>query len=183
MTNRRHVSQRALKDAGTHAPRRSGRKSGVPSPSNRISADKSRLAAIVEFSRDAIISWTLDGMLDTWNQGAKVLYGYSSSEAIGKPVAMLIPAHLAGDETAITEKVRRGESVDDYETQRVARNGKLVDIMLTASPIKDARGALVGVAAVGRDIRERKRGEDERRQLVHQLRERIKELTAIYGVA
>ncbi len=125
----------------------------------------------------------MDGILDTWNQGAKQLYGYSSSEAIGRPVAMLIPAHLAGDETAITEKVRRGESVDDYETQRVARNGKLVDITLTASPIRDARGALIGVAAVGRDIRERKRAEIKRRQLVHELRERIKELTAIYGVA
>jgi len=180
--SRRPISQRPQAHLGAGASRRIGRQSSALLPDG-VSADKSRLAAIVESSSDAIISWTPDGILDTWNQGAKRLYGYSAAEVIGRPVSILIPPHLAGDEAAIMKKVRRGQCVDHYETQRLARDGRLVDISLTASPIKDARGALIGVAAVGRDIRERKRSEIERGQLVHQLRERIKELTAIYGVA
>jgi len=96
---------------------------------------------------------------------------------------MLIPAHQAGEEATILEKVRRGEGVDHYETQRLAKDGRLVDIALTVSPIKNARGTVFGVSAVGHDIRHRKRAESERSRLVHQLGERVKELTAMYGVA
>ncbi|HEX5221837.1 MAG TPA: PAS domain S-box protein [Verrucomicrobiae bacterium] len=147
------------------------------------SADKSRLAAIVESSNDAIISYTQKGVIDSWNRGAERLYGYSAPEAIGKSVTMLIPSHQAGEEAKILRKVRRGEGVDHYETQRLAKDGRLVDIALTVSPIRDARGAIVGVSAVGHDIANRKRAESERARLVHQLSERVKELTVMYSVA
>jgi PAS domain S-box-containing protein len=148
------------------------------------SADyKSRLAAIVEPSNNAIISYTLDGVLDSWNHGAERLYGYTASEAIGQPIALLIPAHQAGEASRIIEKVRQGLSVNHYETQRLGKDGRLVDISLTVSPIKNTQGGIVGVSAVGHDIRDRKRIEAERNHLMQQLRERIKELTVMYSVA
>src|SRR5207237_5015787 len=98
------------------------------------------LAAIVQSSSDGIISWGLDLVIESWNEGAERLYGYSAAEAIGRPISMLIPPHLAGEEARILEKVRRGEPVSHYETERLAKDGKLVDISLTVSPIKDPLG-------------------------------------------
>ncbi|HWQ93810.1 MAG TPA: PAS domain S-box protein, partial [Clostridia bacterium] len=146
-------------------------------------ADRSRLAAIVESSNDAIISYSQKGIIDSWNHGAERLYGYSAEEAIGKSLAVLIPAHQAGEEAKILQKVRRGQGFGHYETQRLSKDGRLVDITLTISPIKDERGTLVGVSAVGHDIGDRKRAECERDRLVQQLRERLKELTVMYSVA
>lgn len=183
MTSQKTVSQRRHRASGTQAGRRSGGRSIDTSKHISSSADKSRLAAIVESSNDAIISYTQKGIIDSWNQGAERLYGYSAAEAIGKSVTMLIPSHQAGEETKIFQKVRRGEGVDHYETQRLAKDGRLVDIALTVSPIKDAHGALVGVSAVGHDIADRKRAESERGRLVRQLSERVKELTVMYRVA
>ncbi|MEO6874227.1 MAG: PAS domain-containing sensor histidine kinase [Opitutaceae bacterium] len=147
------------------------------------SSDKSRLAAIVGFSNDAIISWKQNGILDSWNQGAERLYGYSSAEALGQPITFLIPPHLAGQEAAIREKAWLGKRGDIYETQRLTKEGELVDVLLTVSPIKDTRGVTVGLSAIGHDIRIRKRAEAERSRVVHQLDERVKELTVMYGVA
>jgi PAS domain S-box-containing protein len=147
------------------------------------SADKSRLAALVESSNDAIISYTTKGILDSWNKGAERLYGYSAAEVIGRSVTMLIPSHQAGEEAKILNKGRSGEGVDHYETQRLTKDGRLVDIALTVSPIKNAHGALIGVSAVGHDIADRKRVETERGRLVRQLSERVKELTLMYRVA
>jgi PAS domain S-box-containing protein len=183
MTSQKTIRQRRHRASGTHAARRSGGRSIDTSKHVGSSADKSRLAAIVESSNDAIISYTREGILDSWNHGAERLYGYSAAEVIGKSVTMLIPAHQAGEEAKILRKVRRGEGVDHYETQRLAKNGRLVDIALTVSPIKDARGTLIGVSAVGHDIRNRKRAEAERGRLVQQLSERVKELTVMYCVA
>ena len=141
------------------------------------------LAAIVQSSSDAIISWGLDLVIESWNEGAERLYGYSPTEAVGQPIGMLIPPHRAGEEARIMEKVRRGERVNHYETERLAKDGKLVDISLTVSPIKDPLGNLVGASVVGRSISDRKRSEAERSRLAHLLGERKKELAAMYGVA
>ncbi len=176
MTSQRRVSQRP-------ASRRSGPRSADATQDGSSDADKSRLAAIVKSSNDAIISYTKEGILDSWNRGAERLYGYSATEAIGQPVTMLIPPHQSGEELSILKKVQRGEGVDHYETQRLAKGGRLVDVSLTISPIKDARGRFVGVSAVGHDIRDRKRAEAERDRLMRRLRERIKELTAMYRLA
>src|ERR1041385_231719 len=183
MTSRRTVSRRRHAGSGPPASRRSGLRSIDASQHVRTSTDISRLAAVVESSNDAIISYTQKGILDSWNRGAERLYGYSATEAIGQPITMLIPPHQAGEESSILKKVQRGEGVDHYETQRLAKGGRLVDVSLTISPIKDARGRFVGVSAVGHDIRDRKRAEAERSLLMRRLRERIKELTAMYQVA
>jgi PAS domain S-box-containing protein len=119
----------------------------------------------------------------SWNRGAQRLYGYSAAEAIGQPLSILIPRHRAGEEARILEKVRRGGLVDHYETERVVKDGKMVSISLTVSPIKGPRGRLIGMSVVGRDITERKRGEAERSRLSQLLDERNKELATMYGVA
>src|ERR1051326_8365328 len=119
------------------------------------------LAAIVQSSSDAIISWGQDLVIESWNEGAERLYGYSAAEALGQPISLLIPPHRAGEEAGILEKVRRGEAVSHYETERLAKDGKLVDISLTVSPIKDALGNLVGASVVGGSISDRKRREAE----------------------
>lgn len=183
MMNRKTILPRRHRTSGTQVARHSGGR--LLNTSQRVSgsADKSRLAAIVESSNDAIISYTTKGVLDSWNKGAQRLYGYSATEAIGKSVTMLIPLHQAGEEAKIFQKVRSGEGVNHYETQRLTKDGRLVDIALTVSPIKNAHGALVGVSAVGHDIADRKRAESERGRLVRQLSERVKELTVMYSVA
>src|SRR5688500_124441 len=107
MTSRRPVSQRPRADHGATTPRRSTPLSLAQLPDG-VAAENFRLAAIVESSSDAIISWTLDGTLDTWNKGAERLYGYSPAQAIGRSVSIIIPPDLADDYSAIMEKVRRG---------------------------------------------------------------------------
>lgn len=183
MTRKERLLQRRSRASGNRAGRRSGEKFIDTSEPVNKSAEKSRLAAIVESSNDAIISYTQKGVIDSWNHGAERLYGYSAPEAIGKSVTLLIPSHQAGEEAKILQKVRRGEGVDHYETQRLAKDGTLVDIALTVSPIKAAHGAIVGVSAVGHDIANRKRAESERARLVQELSERVKELTVMYSVA
>lgn len=183
MTSQKSILQRRRRASGTQAGRRSDERSMDTSKHAGDSVDKSRLAAIVESSNDAIISYTHKGIIESWNQGAERLYGYTAAEAVGKPLAMLIPLGQTGEEAKILRKVRRGEGVGHYETQRLAKHGRLVDIALTVSPIKDAHGALVGVSAVGHDIADRKRAECERGRLVRQLSERVKELTVMYRVA
>jgi len=183
MTSQRTTSHRFRLGAFNRVgSRSSGSARGTPQNADS-SADISRLAAIVESSHDAIISYTLKGIINSWNRGAERLYGYSAGEALGKPLTLLIPSHHAGEEARILRKIRRGEGVDRYETQRLTKDGRLVDIALTVSPMKDARGALTGVSAVGHDIANRKRAESERGRLVRQLSDRVKELTVMYRVA
>jgi PAS domain S-box-containing protein len=145
--------------------------------------ERSWLAALVESSSDAIIGLRLDYLMESWNLGAERLYGYSAAEAIGQSISMIIPPHLAGEEGRILKKVRRGELVNHYETERLVKGGKLVDISLTVSPVRDRDGNLMGLSVVGRDITERKRSEAERNRLANLLSERNKELAAMYGVA
>jgi PAS domain S-box-containing protein len=117
------------------------------------------LAAIVESSDDAIISKTLDSVITTWNDGAGRLFGYTGEEAVGKPVTLLIPRDAIDEEPAIIQKLKRGERIDHYETVRVRKDGTLIDVSLTVSPIKDSNGTIIGASKIARDITQRKRME------------------------
>jgi PAS domain S-box-containing protein len=119
-----------------------------------------RLAAIVESSDDAIISKTLDGIITSWNRGAEKVFGYSAPEAIGKPMLMLIPPGRTNEEPEILARIRRGEKVDNFETIRVRKDGKLIDISATISPLKDGFDKIIGASKIARDITERKRVEE-----------------------
>jgi PAS domain S-box-containing protein len=125
---------------------------------------KARLAAIVESSDDAIISLDLNGIITSWNHGAERLFGYTAREAISQPVTMLIPPERPNDEPGILERIRRGESVEHYETVRRRKDGALLDISLTVSPLADARGQIVGASKIARDITERAQMEKTMRE-------------------
>lgn len=118
-------------------------------------------AALVESSDDAIIGKSLDGCITSWNRGAVAIFGYRSDEVIGKHISLLIPPDHAREEPAILDKIQAGESVDHYETVRVCKDGRLIDISVTVSPIRDADGKIIGASKVARDITERKRLEKE----------------------
>ena len=126
---------------------------------------RGRLAAIVESSADAIVSKDLNGIIRTWNGGAQRLFGYAAQEAIGQPISMLIPPDHADEEPSILARVRRGERVEHYETIRRRKDGTLVDVSLTVSPIFDEQGQVLGASKIARDITDRKRAEQERREL------------------
>jgi PAS domain S-box-containing protein len=120
-----------------------------------------QLAAIVENSGDAIISKNLEGIIATWNQGAQALFGYSQEEMIGKSILTIIPPSRHAEEQHILQQVREGKRITHYETIRQRKDGSLVDVSLTVSPIKDAEGRIVGVSKITRDISERRRLEQE----------------------
>ncbi|MGD0162352.1 MAG: PAS domain S-box protein [Candidatus Sulfotelmatobacter sp.] len=120
---------------------------------------RERLAALVESSDDAIIGKSLDGTITSWNAGAERMFGYSSSEAVGKPIQMLLPPERANEESAILAQIGKGERIDHFETVRVGQDAKRVDVSVTISPIRDRRGRIVGASKIARDIGERKRAE------------------------
>jgi PAS domain S-box-containing protein len=126
----------------------------------RAEEASSRLAAIVESSDDAIVGKTLDGVITSWNKGAEKLYGYSAEEANGKPISILIPSNLPDELPQILGRLKRGERVQHYETERVRKDGKIIDISLAVSAIRDSTGRLVGASTIARDITERKRAEE-----------------------
>ena len=130
----------------------------------RAEEARARLAAIVETSDDAIISKTLDGVIQTWNAGAEQIFGYTPQEAIGQPVTMLIPSGHADEESAILERIRRGERIEHYETVRRRKDGSLLNISLSVSPVFDERGRIVGASKIARDITQQKRAEAELRR-------------------
>jgi PAS domain S-box-containing protein len=117
------------------------------------------LGAIVDSSDDAIISKDLNGIITSWNVGAERLFGYVSDEVIGKPVTILIPSDRLDEEPRILSRLKRGERVDHFETIRKRKDGELLDISLTISPVKDQQGSIIGVSKIARDITERKRSQ------------------------
>ena len=129
------------------------------------------LASIVESSDDAIVSKDLDGIIRTWNCGAERLFGYKAAEVIGRPITILIPPDRLDEEPGILARIRRGEPVDHYETVRRHKDGSLIDISLTVSPTRDAKGAIVGASKIARDITERKRAEQALRESEAKLRD------------
>ena len=132
---------------------------------------QSNLAAIVESSDDAIISKTLDGVISSWNEAAERMFGYTAEEAIGQPITLLIPPTHIDEEPVILQKLRRGERIEHYETVRKRKDGVLINVSLTVSPIKDANGSVVGASKIARDITQRKRAEEVLRQEIT-IRER-----------
>jgi PAS domain S-box-containing protein len=121
-----------------------------------------RLAAIVESSDDIIVSKTLDGVVTSWNKGAERILGYSAEEMIGRHISTIMPAEHAEDLQRILGRIRQGEKVEHFETRRIRKNGEVIDVSLTVSPIRDASGQIVGASKIGRDISEKKRNERER---------------------
>ena len=138
-----------------------------------------RLVSIVESSDDAILSKDLDGVITSWNEGARRLFGYAPEEIVGKPVTLLIPEDRQGEEPGIIGRIRRGQRVDHFETVRRRKDGTLVEISVTVSPIKDSAGRVVGASNISRDIAERRRAEEQERLLLREMNHRIKNLFAL----
>ncbi|MFZ0521918.1 MAG: PAS domain S-box protein [Candidatus Acidiferrales bacterium] len=120
---------------------------------------RSKLAAVVESSDDAIASGTLDGIIVGWNTGAQKIYGYTEAEALGKPINMLVPPELTDEENKLLEMLRGGRPIQNFETVRVTKTGTRINVSLTISPIKDSSGRTVGCSAIARDITKRKLAE------------------------
>ncbi len=116
-----------------------------------------RLAAIIELSEDAIISKTLDGVVTSWNRAAERIFGYTASEMIGRPISILTAPGRADEMPRILERIRRGERVEHYETERRRKDGRIIDVSLTVSPIRDEMGRIVGASKIARDVTEAKR--------------------------
>lgn len=125
---------------------------------------RGHLAAIVESSEDAIVSKTLEGIILTWNDGARRLFGYEAAEAIGKPITMIIPPDRLDEERSILERLRRGERIAHFETVRIAKDGRQVDVSLSVSPIRDGSGRIVAASKSARDIGGRKSAEEALRE-------------------
>ncbi|MDC8450327.1 MAG: PAS domain S-box protein [Nitrospira sp.] len=138
---------------------------------------QAHLAAIVTHSEDAIISKDLNGFIMSWNRGAEHLFGYTEQEAIGRSITMLIPPDRINEEPEILARIKRGESVEHFETVRRRKDGTLLDIALTVSPIKNDDGRTIGASKVARDITTRKRQEEELHRWKDELEVRVQERT------
>ncbi|HEY2828119.1 MAG TPA: MASE1 domain-containing protein, partial [Pirellulales bacterium] len=151
----------------------------------RAQEAQGRLAAIVESSGDAIISQTLAGVITSWNKGAERTFGYTAEEAIGKPIWMLVPPDQEKTEQELLERVRTGEGIDHYQTQRIRKDGSILDTSLSISPIRDSSGQVIGASKIARDISEQKKteraladAEASLRQHAGDLERRVHERTA-----
>jgi len=123
-------------------------------------ASQSWLAAIIHSSDDAIISKTLDGIINSWNEGAQRIFGYTAEEMIGTPILRLIPEDRQDEEPAILERLKRGERVDHFDTRRVAKDGRVLDVSLSISPIRDQQGCIIGASKIARNITDQKKARE-----------------------
>jgi PAS domain S-box-containing protein len=144
----------------------------------RSEVDLARLAGIVASSNDAIISKTLQGFVTSWNTGAERIFGYTAQEMLGRHITTIIPPELYEEEERILERLARGDRIEHYETVRLAKDGRRIDISLSVSPMLDFNGRVIGASKVARDISERKRAEEIQRLLVDELNHRIKNTLA-----
>ncbi len=138
------------------------------------------LAAIVESSEDAIVSKTLDGIIRSWNTGAQRLFGYTPQEAIGQSITLVIPHDRRSEEQVIIDRLRRGERIEHFETVRVTKDGRLINISLTVSPLRDSTGQVVGASKIARDITAKKQAELERRLLQEQVEVERAQLAEVF---
>ncbi|HEY3098037.1 MAG TPA: PAS domain S-box protein [Methylomirabilota bacterium] len=133
--------------------------------------ERARLAAIVDSSDDAIVSKTLDGVITSWNRAAERMFGYTSEEAVGRHITLIIPVERHAEEDDVLARIRRGQIVDHFETVRQRKDGTRLSISLSVSPIRDATGRIIGASKIARDVTERKRIEAERDLLLEEAQE------------
>jgi PAS domain S-box-containing protein len=136
------------------------------------------LASIVESSDDAIVSKNLDGIITSWNKGAERIFGYAADEAIGRPITFVIPGDRHGEEREILTRIRRGERIEHFETIRQTKQGSLITVSLTVSPVKDIYGKIVGASKIARDITEQKKNQGLITTLAREAEHRSKNLLA-----
>ena len=136
------------------------------------------LAAIVDSSDDAIVGKTLDGIITSWNRGAEQIFGYSAPEAVGQHIFLIIPADRRAEEIEVLARLSRGEKIDHFETLRQTKDGRQIPVSLTVSPIRDARGVIVGASKVARDITERRRAQEALKRAHDELEDRVRQRTA-----
>ncbi|MGB9656997.1 MAG: PAS domain S-box protein [Pseudolabrys sp.] len=122
---------------------------------------RSLLASIVETSDDAIVSKNLDGVITSWNRGAERVFGYSAGEVVGQPITIVIPEDRQREEREILTRLGQGERIDHYETIRLRKDGSLIVVSLSVSPVKNAEGKIVGASKIARDITEQRRGQEQ----------------------
>src|SRR5262245_24869184 len=151
----------------------------------RVQADEAREqalqaarlhAAVVDSSADAILTIDLQGIITSWNDGAVQLYGYAAKDGIANPLTPLMPPDRRAEAASILERIRSGKRINHYETVRQRKDGSLIDVSLTVSPIRDAAGAIVGASKIARDITERRRAQDQQEMLLREMNHRIKNL-------
>jgi PAS domain S-box-containing protein len=136
------------------------------------------LASIVDSSDDAIVSKNLDGVVTSWNRGAERVFGYAAEEAIGQPITIVIPKDRQDEERTILTRIRRGERIDHFETVRQRKDGSLIVVSLTVSPVKSANGKIVGASKIARDISGQKRSQEQIVTLAREAEHRSKNLLA-----
>ncbi len=145
-------------------------------------AAMAHLASIVESCEDAIVGETLDGVVTSWNTGAQRLYGYAPQEMIGRPVSILVPAFRSYDLPEIYDQLKRGQPLEPFETVRLRKDSKAIDVSLTVSPIRDRDGRVMGASTVARDITRRKAEEQERLRLIQELTDALTQVKTLSGL-
>lgn len=135
-------------------------------------------ASIVNSSNDAIISKNLDGIITSWNHGAEKIFGYTEAEIIGKHISIIIPTYLVEEEIEIIDKIKKGENINHYETQRIRKDGKQIYVSITVSPLKDSAGNIIGASKISSDITELKKAERAILELNAGLEQKVIERTA-----
>jgi PAS domain S-box-containing protein len=169
-TRRLHIAYRPETDADGKVDGWIASLLDITEQSRAVQA-REQLASIVESSGDAIVSKDLNGIIVSWNSAAERLFGYAAEEVVGKSITILIPEELHDEEPKILERVRRGDSLDHYETVRQRKDGSRVPVSLSVSPVRDAHGVIIGASKIARDITARKEAEHERDRIEGELRE------------
>lgn len=145
--------------------------------------ERNLLAAIVESTDDAIVSKSLDGVITSWNKAAERIFGYDAAEIVGRPISIIVPPEQAEDVARILDQIHRGKRIDHYETRRRCKDGHIIDVALTISPIRDDSGRIIGASKVARDITERRRIELDRERLLAAERHITEKLRGLADVA
>lgn len=169
---------------------------GIPDPDHQViyatardvterkhaEAELSRLAAIVGSSDDAIISMSLKGVIESWNPGAEELFGYRAAEVIDKPMALLIPPGHADHTGQVLDQIRRGQRITHYETLRRRKDGSVIGVSLSLSPVRDAMGDVIGASVIARDVTERRQAESERLAKIQELEHTLHRTKRLSGM-